>query len=115
MFLGLFLRNGNGGHIQATADSGGDVFERHTLFCDGVVTGSRCALLQSKQVEACDIRNMRCRPTVVAIANVRRDSLSASHRNQRCDQALLYGVVDLRQAHHRGVDSALHECDSRRL
>jgi len=80
-----------------------------------VVTGCRCALLQSKQVEACDIRNMRCRPTVVTIANARRDSLSASHRNQRCDQALLYGVVDLRQAHHRGVDSALHECDCRRL
>src|ERR1700751_4927125 len=64
----VFLRNGNDGHIQATADSGGDVFERHTLSCDGVVTGSRCALLQSKQVEASDIRHMRSRPAVVAIA-----------------------------------------------
>jgi hypothetical protein len=78
MFLGMFLRNGKDGHIQPTADSGGDVFERHSLFCDGVVTGSRCALLQSKQVEACDIRNMRRRPAVVTIANVCRDSLSAS-------------------------------------
>jgi hypothetical protein len=39
------LRNGNDGHIQATADRGGDVFERHTLFGDGVIAGSRCALL----------------------------------------------------------------------
>jgi hypothetical protein len=31
------------------------------------------------------------------------------------DEALLYGVVDLRQAHHNCVDSLLHQCDSRRL
>ena len=100
MFLGLFLRNGNDGHIQATADSGGDVFERHTLFGDGVVTGSRCAFLQGKPVEAGDIRNMRGGPAVLTIADVRRDSLRACYRNQGGDEALLYGVVDLRQAHH---------------
>ena len=71
MFLGLFLRNGNDGHIQAAADGGGDVFERHTLFGDGVVPGSRCALLQSKPVETGDIRHMRGRPAVVTIADVR--------------------------------------------
>ena len=115
MFLGLFLRNGNDGHIQPTADSGGDVFERHALFGDGVVPGSRCAFLQREPVEPGDIRHMRGRPAVLTIANVRRDSLSASHRNQRRDQALLYRVVDLRQAHHRGVHSALHQRDSRHL
>jgi len=40
MFLGLLLRNGNDGHIQAKADSGGDVFERHALFGDSVGSGS---------------------------------------------------------------------------
>src|ERR1700733_1238778 len=89
MFLGMFLQNGTDGHIQPTADSGGDVFERHSLFCDGVVTGSRCALLQSKQVEARDVRNMRGRPAVLTIADVRRDSLRASPRDTRRDQAPL--------------------------
>src|ERR1700691_5656662 len=69
MFLGLFLGDGNDGYVQATADSGGDVFERDSLFCDGVVTGSRCALLQSKQGEVRNIRNMCCRPAILTVAN----------------------------------------------
>jgi hypothetical protein len=107
VFLGLLLRNGNDRHIQAAADSCGNVLESHTLFGDGVVPGSRCAFRQREPVEPGDIRHMRGRPAVVTIADVRRDFLSARHRNQRSDKALLYSVVHLRQAHHNGVDSAL--------
>src|SRR5205823_2368674 len=82
MFLGLFLRNRNNGHIQATADRGGDVFERHTLFGDGVVASSRGTFLQGKPVEPSDIRNMRGGPAVLAISDVCRDALCACNRNQ---------------------------------
>ena len=115
MFLGLFPRNGNDRHIQAAADSRGDVFERHSLFGDGMVPGSCCALLQRETVEPGDIRNMRCWPAVLTIANLRRDSLCTCHRNQGSNEALLYRVVDLRQAHHNRVDSALHQSHSRHL
>jgi len=89
--------------------------ESHTLFGDSVVPGSRCASLQGKQVKTRNIRHMRGRPTVVTIGDVGGDSLCTRHRNQRSDEALLYGVVHLRQAHDRGMDSALHQCDGRHL
>ena len=80
MLLGLFRRDRSDGHVQAAADGCGNVFERHTLFGDGVVPGSRCALLQGKPVEPGDIQYMRGRPAVVTIADVRRDALSAGYQ-----------------------------------
>jgi hypothetical protein len=115
MFLGLFLRNGNDGYIQAAADRGSNVFEPDTLFGDGVVPGARCAVVKSKQVEARDIRYMRGRPAVLTLADVRRDSLCAGHSDQGSDETLLYDIVHLRQAHHRCVNSTLHQRDSGHL
>ena len=70
MLLGLFRRDRNDRHVQAAADGGGNVFQRHTLFCDCVVPGSRCALLQREPVEPGNIPYMRSRPAIVSIADV---------------------------------------------
>ena len=82
MFLGLFRRNGNDGHIQAAADSGGDVFEGHTLFGDRVIPGSRCALREGKLVNAVDILHMRSGPAVATLADLAGNSLGSCHRDQ---------------------------------
>src|SRR5215469_3503188 len=71
MLLGLFLRDGNDRYVQAVADDGSDVFERHPFFGDGVMPVSRRTLLQGEPVETGDIGYMRSRPTVISLANVR--------------------------------------------
>jgi hypothetical protein len=58
---------------------------------------------------------MRGRPAVLTIADIRRDALPAGYSDEGGDEALFHRVMDLRQAHHRDANSALHECDSRRL
>lgn len=70
MLLGLFLRDGNDRQIQAAANGGGNVFERHTLFGDSVVPGFGCALLQRKPIEPGNIRDMRGWPAVLPLAHV---------------------------------------------
>src|SRR6266700_2744760 len=71
MLLGLFRCDRNDRHVQATADGGGNLFQRHTLFGDGVVPGSRFELVQSESVESGDICYMRGRPAVLTIADIR--------------------------------------------
>ena len=80
-----------------------------------MIAGPRGAFFESEPVETGDIRDMRGGPAIVAIADIRRDALRASYSDQRGDEALLYRVVHLRQAHHGYVNPALHQRDSRHL
>ena len=97
MFLGLFLRNGNDGYIQAMADGLSDVFERHTLFGHSVISSAGLMLFQRQPVEASDIKPVRGRPAVVSVANVCRDALLSGYRDQVGDKALLDRIVNLRK------------------
>ena len=71
MLLGLFRCDRDDRHVQAAADDGSNVFQRHALFCDCVVPGSRGELLQSEPIETGDIYYVRSGPAVVTIADVR--------------------------------------------
>ena len=71
MLLGLFRCDRDDRHVETAADDGGNVFQRHALFCDCVVPGSRGELVQSEPVETGDICYVRCRPAVVTVADVR--------------------------------------------
>src|SRR6202162_5054444 len=60
------------GHLQAPADNLSDLPHRYSLFSDRVVPAARFALLQRKPVEMSNIENMRRRPAIESLANIRR-------------------------------------------
>jgi hypothetical protein len=80
-----------------------------------MIPGPRSAFLQREPVQPGGVEQMRGRPAVLTIADVRRDALRAGYSDQGGDETLFYRVMDLRQAHHRDASSALQECDRRRL
>src|SRR5580658_10505136 len=53
-----------------------------------------------------NIENMRRRPAIKSLANIRRGSLLTGHLDRIGDEALLDRVVDLRETHHRNVHTA---------
>ena len=98
--------HGDDRHFQTPADCLSDLSQRHALFVDRVIPGSRRlfiirALLQREPVERGSIQPMHRGPAVEPVAYIRRDTFFASHSDQVGDEALLVPVMDLREAHHR--------------
>src|SRR4029077_4842431 len=54
-----------------------------------------------------NIENMRRRPAIESLANIRRGALFAGNLDRVGDETLLYGVVDLRKTHYRHVHTTL--------
>src|ERR1700693_263317 len=101
------LREADQGHLQAPADNLSDLPHRYSFFSDRVVPAARFAFLQRKPVETGNIENMRRRPAVESLANVRRGALFTGNLDRVGDEALLRGVVDLRKTHYRHVHTTL--------
>jgi hypothetical protein len=51
---------GDDRNFQTPADCLSDLSERHALFADGVIPGSRLGLLESQSVEAGSIEHVHC-------------------------------------------------------
>ncbi len=95
---------GDDWHLQAPADCLSDLSNRHALFGDRVIPGSRFdALLKRQPVEASSIEQMHRGPAVEPVADIRRNTFLPSDSDHVGDEALLDAVVDLRKAHHRHV------------
>src|SRR5580698_9285783 len=107
MSLRFLRRDADHGHLQAFADNFSDLPHRYSLFSDRVVPAASFVLLQRKPVEPGNIENMRRRPAIESLANVRRGSLFTGHLDRVGDEAQLDGVVDLRKTHHRHVHTTL--------
>src|SRR5580658_9354208 len=107
MSLRFLLREADHGHLQASANDFSDLPHRYSLFSDRVVPAASFVLLQCKPVEMGNIENMRCRPAIESLVNVRRGPLFTSHLDRVGDEALLDRVVDLRKTHHRHVHTTL--------
>src|SRR6202051_339993 len=111
MSLRFLLREADHGHLQAPADNLSDLPHRYSFFSDRVVPAARFALgfvlFQRKSVETGNIENMRRRPAIESLANIRRGALFTGNLDSVGDEALLHGVVDLRKAHYRHVHTML--------
>src|SRR5438270_14007404 len=79
MSLRFLLREADHGHLQASANDFSDLPHQYSLFSDRVVPAARFALLERKPIEMGNIENMRRRPAIESLANVRRGSLFTSH------------------------------------
>src|SRR5579862_514834 len=107
MSLRFLMRDADHGHLQTFPDYFSDLPQRYSLFSDRVVPAASLVLLQRKPVEASNIEDMRRRPAIESLANVRRGPLFTGHLDRVGDEALLDRVVDLRKTHHRHVYTAL--------
>src|ERR1700757_1344131 len=107
MSLRFLLSEADHGHLQAFADYFSDLPHRYSLFSDGVVPAASLVLLQRKPVETSNIEDMRRRPAIESLANVRRGPFFTGHVDRVGDEALLDRIVDLRKTHHRHVHTTL--------
>ena len=64
------------GSFRPPADRFGDVAHRHAFFRDRVIFRARLGPFERQPVEAGDIRDMRRRPAVAAVADIGADALS---------------------------------------
>jgi len=106
MTLRFLLREADHGHLRASADGFSDRPHRDALFSDRVVPAASFALLERKPVETGNIENMRGRPAIEALSDVRRGSLCTCRVDRVGDEALPDRVVDLRKTHDRHVHIA---------
>src|ERR1700719_3681739 len=65
----LVGRFGYDRHLQAAADSLGNVPEGHSLFGDGMIPGTCFLLLERQPVEAGSIEDVDSRPAVESVAH----------------------------------------------
>src|SRR5580700_9635709 len=104
MSLRFLVRETDHGYLQAFAYDFSDLPHRYSLFSDRVVPAAGFAfgfvLLERKPVEMGNIENMRRRPAIESLANVRRGPVFTGHLDHVGDQALFDRVVDLRKTHH---------------
>ena len=89
MSLRFLLREPDHGHLQASANDFSDLPHQYSFFSDRVVPTARFVLLQRKPVETGNIENMRRRPAIESLANVRRGPLLTSHPDRVGDEARL--------------------------
>ena len=101
MLRGLLARLADHRNFQAAADCFGDVSSRHPLLRNGMISASRGTLLNHQPVETGGIEPMHRRPSVHAVADVRRDALLASQSNGVGDESLLDRIVNLGKSNHR--------------
>src|SRR6202162_4556764 len=107
MSLRFLLREADQGHLQAPADNLSDLPHRYSSSSARFVPAARFAFLQRKPVKTGNIENMRRRPAIESLANIRRGALFAGNLDRVGDEALLHGVVDLRKTHYRHVHTTL--------
>src|SRR5579863_8823826 len=107
MSVRFCLRDADHGHLQASANDFGDLPHQYSLFSDRVVPAASLVLLQRKPVETSNIENMRRRPAIETLANVRRCPLFTGHPDQGGDETLLDSVVNLRKTHYRYIHTTL--------
>src|SRR6202522_571451 len=107
MSLRFLLRKADYGYLQASANDFGDLSHRSSLFSHRVVSAASSVLLERKPVETGNIENMRRRPAIESLANVCRRPLFTSPPTHGRDEALLDGVMHLRQTHHRHIYPSL--------
>src|SRR3984893_17611054 len=100
MSLRFLLREADHGHLQAPADNLSDLPHRYSFFSDRVVPAASLVLLQRKSVETGNIENMRRRPAIESLANIRRGALFTGNLDSGGDGGLLLGVGRRREAHH---------------
>src|ERR1700722_18628404 len=99
MSLRLLRREADHGHLQASANNFSDLPHRYSLFRDRVVPAPRFPLLKRKPVEMGNIENVRRRPAIESVTNVRGGPLFTGHLDCVGDEALLDSVMDLRKTH----------------
>ena len=63
--------------VQAPADHGSDLPERHAFFCDAVISRTCGPALQHEPVQARSIKAMDRRPAIGSVADIRRYTLFA--------------------------------------
>src|SRR5271156_4241497 len=105
MSLRFLLREADHGHLQASADYSSDLPHRDSLLSDRVVPAANFVLLQRKPIEMGNIENMRRRPAIEPLADIRRGAFFTGNLDRVGDEALLHGVVDLRKTHYRHVNN----------
>src|SRR4029077_12402278 len=107
MSLRFLLSEADRGRLQASANDFGDLPHRYSLFSNRVVPAASLVLLQREPVETSNIEDMRRRPAIESLANVRRGPRFTGRAGRGGDAALLDRVVDLRKTHHRHVHTTL--------
>ena len=71
MGLGFFWREADYRDFQVFANHSGDLAHGNAFLRHGVITGARCRCFKRKPVEPRYIGDVRRRPALVAIADVR--------------------------------------------
>ena len=101
--LGCLLRRfANDRHIQVPADYISDVSERHALFGDAMIPGSRGTLLKHEPVKMSSIEPMHRGPAVEPIAYLDRNALLTCNADENRNEAMITIAMDRwRKAHHR--------------
>ena len=103
MLACLLGRFGNHRHLQTPADCLGDLSDRHALFGDRVIPGSRGTFLKNEPVETGGIEQVHRGPAIESFADIRRNALLASDRDRVGDEPMLESVVNLRKTHHQNT------------
>src|SRR5437870_3195439 len=103
MLRGLLGRLADHGNLQSAADCFGDVSSRHALLRNSMISASRGTLLKHQPVETRGIEPMYRRPSIHAIADVRRDALVASQSNGVGDESLFLRIVNLGKSNYRDL------------
>src|SRR5580700_11692230 len=101
MLRGLLGRLADHRNLQSTADRFSDLSKRHALLCNGMISASHGAVLKHQPVETGGIKPVYRRPSIHAIAEVRRHALLASHSNGVGHEPLLLRIVNLGKSNHR--------------
>src|SRR5262249_61581794 len=96
----LLWRHRDCRYVQPTADHARDILERHTLFGDRVIAGSRGTLIDHEPVELGSIEPVHRGPTV-AVTRIGRDPLLTCDANDDRNKAVITIAMDrARQTDH---------------
>src|SRR4029077_786538 len=98
----LLRRHAGDRHVQAAADHAGDLAERHALFRDPVIPGSRSALLERQPEQIGRIEPVHRGPAVASIAYIRGNALVAGEIDEQRHEPVITLAMDRgRKAHDR--------------
>src|ERR1700756_4020295 len=81
-------------HVQAAADPVSDLPERHALFGDAVITGSRGTLLEHQPEEMGGVEPVHRGPAVESFAHIRRNTLLTGETDEKRNEAVITVAVD---------------------
>ena len=97
MILRLVWREADHRYLQATPNDLSNLPHQYGLFGDRVVPGASFVLLERQTIKLGDIENVRRRPTVLPLADVRGNTLFAGNPDRGGNKTLLDRVMDLRK------------------